>query len=44
VYCADATVPELTRLATTIDSWRTELLAYFDIGKSPTGPPKQSIC
>jgi transposase len=27
-YCADAGIPELTRLARTIDSWRAELLAY----------------
>jgi transposase len=37
VYCADAAIPELTRLARTIDSWRTELLAYFDTGVS-NGP------
>lgn len=30
-HCADAGVPELRRLARTIDSsWRDELLAYFD--------------
>ncbi len=32
VHCADSNVPELHRLARTIDSWRTELLAYFDTG------------
>jgi transposase len=31
-------VPELVRLATTIDSWRTELLAYFDTGRMSNGP------
>jgi hypothetical protein len=37
-YCADADVPELTRLARTIDSWRSELLAYFDTGGVSNGP------
>jgi transposase len=37
-YCADADIPELTRLAATIDSWRTELLAYFDTGGVSNGP------
>jgi transposase len=37
-YCADADIPELTRLARTIDSWRTELLAYFDTGGVSNGP------
>ena len=27
-YCADADVPELTRLARTVDRWSTEILAY----------------
>ncbi len=30
--CADSNVPELHRLARTIDAWRPELLAYFDTG------------
>jgi transposase len=38
VYCADADIPELTRLARTIDSWRSELLAYFDTGGVSNGP------
>ena len=38
VYCADAAVPELTRLARTLDSWRPELLAYFDTGGISNGP------
>jgi transposase len=38
VHCADAEVPELRRLATTIDSWREELLAYFDTGGVSNGP------
>ncbi len=37
-YCADADIPELTRLATTIDSWRDELLAYFTTGGISNGP------
>jgi transposase len=37
-YCADADIPELTRLARTIDSWHTELLAYFDTGGVSNGP------
>jgi transposase len=37
-YRADADIPELARLATTIDSWRTELLAYFDTTKVSNGP------
>jgi hypothetical protein len=31
-------VPELRRLATTIDSWREELLAYFDTGGVSNAP------
>jgi transposase len=37
-YCADANIPELTRLARTIDSWHAELLAYFDTGGTSNGP------
>jgi transposase len=37
-YCADSTIPELVRLATTIDSWRSELLAYFTTGGISNGP------
>jgi len=37
-YCADAEIPELRPLARTIDSWRIELLAYFDIGGVSNGP------
>jgi transposase len=37
-YCADANIPELNRLARTIDSWRPELLAYFDTGGVSNGP------
>ncbi len=38
VHCADAGVPELIRLATTIDSWSQEFLAYFDTGGISNGP------
>jgi transposase len=38
VHCADSNVPELHRLASTIDSWRDELLAYFDTGGISNGP------
>jgi transposase len=38
VYCADADIPELTRLARTIDSWHAEFLAYFDTGGVSNGP------
>jgi transposase len=37
-HCADTDVPELRRLATTIDTWRDELLAYFDTGGISNGP------
>ena len=37
-YCADTNIPELIRLARTIDSWREELLAYFDTGGVSNGP------
>ena len=37
-HCADAGVAELTRLARTIDSWRAELLAYFDTNRISNGP------
>ncbi len=38
VHCAYSDVPELHRLARTIDSWRDELLAYFDTGGISNGP------
>jgi transposase len=38
IHCADAGVPELIRLAGTIDAWRAELLAYFDTGGVSNGP------
>jgi transposase len=38
IHCADADVPELLRLARTIDAWRPELLAYFDTGGVSNGP------
>jgi hypothetical protein len=38
VHCADANIPELHRLARTLDTWRSELLAYFDTGGLSNGP------
>jgi transposase len=38
VHCADANVPELQRLARTLDAWRGELLAYFDTDGVSNGP------
>ena len=38
VHCADAGVPELTRLARTIDAWPEEFLAYFDTAGVSNGP------
>jgi transposase len=38
VHCADSNVPELHRLAATIDAWREELLAYFDTSGVSNGP------
>jgi len=37
-YCTNAQIPELTRLAATIDSWRTELLPCLDTGGVSNGP------
>jgi transposase len=37
-HCADADVPELIRLAGTIDAWRPELLAHFDTGGLSNDP------
>jgi len=38
VHCADTNIPELHRLARTIDTWSEELLAYFDTGGVSNGP------
>ena len=37
-FCADSNVPELHRLARTLDSWREELLARFHVGPVSNGP------
>jgi len=37
-HCADSNVPELHRLARTIDAWREEFLAYFSTGGISNGP------
>lgn len=36
-WCAEAEVPELVRLATTVSAWQDEVLAYHDTGRS-NGP------
>ena len=36
-HCADADVPELGRLARTIDRWRDEVLAYHHTGQASNG-------
>ena len=38
VHCADSDIPELHRLARTIDAWNQELLAYFDTNGVSNGP------
>ncbi len=38
VLCADSNIPELHRLAKTIDAWREEFLAYFTTGGVSNGP------
>jgi len=38
VHCAHSDVPELHRLARTLDTWHDELLAYFDTGGVSNGP------
>jgi transposase len=35
---AEHQIPELVRLASTLDAWRPELLAYFDTGGVSNGP------
>ena len=37
-HAADAEIPELTRLARTIDAWRDEILAFHTIGGASDGP------
>jgi transposase len=37
-HAADADIPELTRLARTIDRWRDEILAYHSTGGASNGP------
>jgi len=36
--CADSSVPELHRLARTINAWQNQLLAYFTTGRASNGP------
>jgi transposase len=37
-FVAEHEIPELLRLARTLDTWREELLAYFDTGGVSNGP------
>jgi transposase len=37
-HAADVEIPELTRLATTIDRWRDEVLAFHTTGGASNGP------
>jgi transposase len=36
-WCAEAEVPEVTRLARTVDRWRDEILAYHSTGRASNG-------
>jgi len=44
VRCSDAAVPELTRLARTMDALREALLAHFDTGVFSNGPREAMNC
>jgi transposase len=44
VRCSDAAVPELTRLARTMDALREALLAHFDTGGFSNGPREAMNC
>lgn len=37
-WAAEVDVPEVTRLATTIDRWRHEVMAFFTTGRASSGP------
>ncbi len=37
-HAAEVEIPELTRLATTIDRWRDEVLAFHTTGGASNGP------
>ena len=37
-WAAEVEVPEVTRLAGTVDRWRYEVLAYFTTGRASSGP------
>jgi hypothetical protein len=40
-WAAQVEVAELTRLATTIDRWRADVLAYFRTGGTSSGPVEE---
>jgi len=37
-WAATVQIPEVTRLATTIDRWSDEVLAYYRTGRASSGP------
>jgi transposase len=37
-WAAEVDIPEITRLATTIDRWSDEVLAYHRTGRASSGP------
>jgi hypothetical protein len=41
-HAADADIPELTRLAHTVDRWRDEILAFHTTGGASNGPTEAS--
>jgi transposase len=43
-HCADAEVPELARLARTIDRWSPEVLAYHRTGQASNGASRTYTC
>ncbi len=42
-HAADAEIPELTRLATTIDRWRAEVLAFHTTSGASNGPTEADL-
>ena len=37
-WAAQVDIPEVTRLANTIDRWSDEVLAYYHTGRASSGP------
>jgi hypothetical protein len=42
-WAAQVDIAEVTRLDTTIDRWRDEVLAYFRSGRPSCGPPVEAV-